>query len=56
MSAVVVHHEMDVHLGRHVGLDGAQELQELAAAVAAMQLADDLAVAMSSAAKSVVVP
>jgi len=34
---------MDVQAGRNVGLDGAQEPQELAAAVPAVQLADDLA-------------
>ena len=43
VGAVVVHHEMDVQAGRNVGLDGAQELQELTAAVPAVQLADDLA-------------
>src|SRR5580765_6248668 len=42
-GAVVVHHEMDVQAGRNVGLDGAQEPQELAAAVPAVQLANDLA-------------
>jgi hypothetical protein len=43
VSAVVVHYEVDIHLRCHVGLDGAQELQEFAAAVSAVQLADDLA-------------
>ena len=37
VGAVVVHHEMDVQAGRNVGLDGAQELQELTAAVPAVQ-------------------
>ncbi|MBC7944673.1 MAG: hypothetical protein H7X91_05310 [Burkholderiales bacterium] len=30
MRAVVVHHQIHVEPGRHVGVDGAQELQELA--------------------------
>ena len=29
VGGVVVHDEMDIHLGRNVGFDGAQELQEL---------------------------
>ena len=43
VSAVVVHHEVDIHLRWHVGFDGAQELQEFAAAVPAVKLSDDLA-------------
>jgi len=41
VGAVVVHHEMDVQRRRYVGFDGEQELQELAAAMAAVQIADD---------------
>ena len=53
---VVVHHEVDVQLGRDAGLDGSQEPQELCTAMPAVQLADDPPVAISSAANSVVVP
>ena len=56
VRAVVIHHQMDVQLGRHVGLDGAQELQEFAAAMTPRHLATTLPVAMSSAANSVVAP
>ena len=41
VRAVVVHHEVDVQPGWHVGLDGAQELQELAAAMPTMEVPDD---------------
>ena len=43
VRAVVVHHQMHVQLGRHISLDGAKELQEFAAAMAPIQLADHLA-------------
>lgn len=43
VRVVVIHHEMDVHAARHVGLYGTQELQELAAAVAPVEFADHLA-------------
>jgi hypothetical protein len=43
VGAVVVHDQVNVELRRHALLDGAQELQELAAAMPPMQLADDLA-------------
>jgi hypothetical protein len=43
VGALVVRREMDIHLRRHVGFDGAQELQELSAAVSTGQLTDDLA-------------
>ena len=42
VSAVVVHDQVDVQHRRHVGLDGAQELQELTSAVPAVRLADHL--------------
>ena len=29
VSAVIIHHQMDVEIGGYVGLDGAQELKEL---------------------------
>src|SRR5678815_4744769 len=38
VGAVVVHDEVDIQLGRNVGFDGAQELQELGATVPAMRL------------------
>src|SRR5471032_2020118 len=41
VSAVVVHHQMHLQLRRDVGFDRTQELQELGAAMASMQLADD---------------
>jgi hypothetical protein len=53
---VVVHHEVDVQLGRDAGLDGSQEPQELCTAMPAVQLADDLARCDIEAANSVVVP
>ena len=43
VRAVIVHDQMDVQCRWHALIDGAQELQELAAAMAPMQLADDLA-------------
>src|SRR5690606_1417341 len=43
VRAVVVHHQMHVQLGRHPGIDGAQEPQELGTTVAPMQLADHFA-------------
>src|SRR3970040_1196403 len=43
VGAVVVHHQMHVQGGGNAGLDGAQKLEELLAAVPAMQLADHLA-------------
>ncbi len=43
VRSVVVHDQVDVQHRRHVGLDGAKELQEFAAAVPAMRLTDDLA-------------
>ena len=42
VSAVVVHDQVNVQLRRYALLDGAQEFQELAAAMTPMQLADDL--------------
>ena len=41
MGAVVVQNQMHVELGRNVGLNGTQKRQELFAAMAPMQLADD---------------
>src|SRR5476651_2275718 len=41
VSPVVVHHQMHVQLRGNVGFDRTQELQELNAAMAPMQLADD---------------
>jgi hypothetical protein len=41
VRAVVVHHQVDVQRSWHVGLDGAQELQEFAAAVASVHIAND---------------
>ena len=41
VSPVVVHHQMHLQLRRDVGFDRTQELQELNAAMAPMQLADD---------------
>ena len=41
VSPIVVHHQMHVQLRRDVGFDRAQELQELSAAMAPVQLADD---------------
>ena len=41
VCAVVVHHQVDVQIGRHIRFDGAQELEELAAAMAPVQLTDD---------------
>ena len=43
VGGVVVHHEMDIELRWQVGVDRAQELQELAATVSAVKLSDDLA-------------
>ncbi len=43
VGAVVVHHQVDVEYLRHARINGAQELQELAAAVAPVRLADDSA-------------
>ena len=42
MRAVVVHHQMYFQIRRHAGINRAQELQEFAAAMAPMQLADHL--------------
>lgn len=42
VGAVVVHHEMHVQPAGYVGLHGAQELQEFAAAMAAVEFADHL--------------
>jgi hypothetical protein len=41
VRAVGVHHEVDVQRCRNVGFNGAQELQELTAAMAAMEVSDD---------------
>jgi hypothetical protein len=41
VSPVVVHHQMHVQLRGKVGFDRTQELQELSAAMAPVQLADD---------------
>lgn len=43
VRAVVVHHQMHIQLRRHIGIDGAQELQEFPGTMPAMQLADDAA-------------
>ena len=43
MRAVVVHHQMYVQVSRHVGFDGAQELQELRTAMTPVQLPNHLA-------------
>ena len=43
MRTVVVHRQMHVQLGWHVGLDGAQKLQEFTAAKTSMQFANDFA-------------
>ncbi len=56
VSAVVVHDQMHVEFLRHCFFNGAQELQELLRAMPAMQFTDHFAVAMFSAANSVVVP
>ena len=56
VRAVVVHHQVYVELCGDVCFDGVQELQELTAAMAAMQFAMTSPVATSSAANSVVVP
>ena len=42
VSPIVVHHQMHVQLRGSIGFDCAQKLQELSAAMAPMQLADDL--------------
>lgn len=41
-SVVVLHHQMQRPLGRHAGVDGAQDLHKLTASVASMQLTDYL--------------
>ena len=43
VGRVVVHDDVDLEVGRHVGLDVIQELAELRAAVAPVALSDDLA-------------
>ena len=43
VSAVVVHDQMHIKIAWHVRVDGAQELEELGAAMAPMQLADHFA-------------
>ena len=43
VGRVVVHDDVDLEVGRHVGLDVIQELAELHAAVAPIALSDDLA-------------
>lgn len=40
VRAVVVHHQMHIQLGRHVGLDSARKPQELSTAMAPMQFTD----------------
>jgi len=40
VRAVVVHHQVDVQIGRHAGFYGTQELEELVAAMAPVQLTD----------------
>src|SRR5271165_2869622 len=39
---VVIHHQVDIQIGRHARLNGAKEFQELDTAVAAMKFSDDL--------------
>ena len=43
MGGVVIHNQMHVQSGRHVGLDRIEELAELDRSMAAVELADDLA-------------
>jgi hypothetical protein len=43
VRAVVVHDQMDIEIARHVGIDGAQKLEELGAAMTPVQFADHLA-------------
>jgi hypothetical protein len=43
VDIAVVHHQIDVEIGRHVGFDDAQGLQELHAAMASVHLTDDFA-------------
>jgi hypothetical protein len=47
---------MHIHLRGHIGLDGAQELQELGAAMPAVELADDFSGGDVERGNSVVVP
>ena len=56
VGGVVVDDEMDVELGRHIGLDVAQEGEELLMAMAGFALGDDRAIDTLRAANSVVVP
>lgn len=56
VRGVVVHDEMDIETARDGSLDLVEELAELCGTVTGIAFADDLAVAMSSAAKSEVVP
>ncbi len=49
------HDQMDIHIGGRGGLEGAQELQEFAAAVASVQLANHATSATFKAANSMVV-
>src|SRR6185436_6988397 len=43
VRAVVIHDQMNIELRRHALIDGAQKLQEFAAAMPPMQFSDDLA-------------
>lgn len=43
MRTVVVHDQMHAEIGRHIGVDGAQKLEKLGAAMTAAQFADHFA-------------
>ena len=43
VRTVVVHDQMHIELGRHVGVDGAQKLKKLGAAMTPVQFPDHLA-------------
>ena len=56
VCGVIVDDEMQIETGRRLAIDLPEERQEFVRPVARQAFADDLAVATSSAAKSVVVP
>lgn len=43
VRAVVIHHQVNIQIAWHGCFDGAQEFQELAAAMPSMQLPNDFA-------------
>lgn len=43
MRTVVIHDQKNIEIGRHIGIDGSQKLEEPLAAVTPMQFADHLA-------------